>query len=171
MKSIEELKSRLEEATKETSGCKSVYEDIKREIRNKVDEYTKQLYREYEPQITEAQEQISIATEAEDKIRREISEIHAAKSSQSGIIGKTVTEWKREFGWMESRPTGLRGIVEVFKDGDSHIGAEYSKPMIGKLVVRVLKSDGKPSKRCIEFMGHVEHGNQSLPYGWKLENE
>jgi hypothetical protein len=68
---------------------------------------------------------------------------------------------------MVHHPDGLRGRIEVFKQGDDYTGSDWRKPQIGAFVIRHLKKDGTPSKRLEKaFKADPKFGRQEwLPEG------
>lgn len=97
----------------------------------------------------------------------------AEQAATNPIVGRRVFETKHVGFSVTGKivPTGLKGIVEAFRPGDQHVGADHSRPRAGRFVIRVLKADGTPSKRCIEFHSDCGTERKGLPYSWQFEDE
>lgn len=64
--------------------------------------------------------------------------------------GTLVVQWDCSiYGGGIFRPSRNRGVMQVFRKGDPHLGRGYSAPTVGQVVIRPLKKDGTPGKQVI----------------------
>lgn len=96
------------------------------------------------------------ATKEESRTRRLREEEEARLTSMNPLVGRTVQ--KKKYGSYGYRLTDKgfeQGVLEVMThDTEVPSNLKYSKPSIGDLFVRILKSDGTPSKRVDRYSGH-----------------
>lgn len=92
-----------------------------------------------------------------------------AKAKYASIVGKRMEEWSPKSVYGPAIKTGRVGIIEIFGPG-SRLDATvvYSLPEFGDPVIRILKRDGRPSKRIVRAERWPENGEVTFR-GWKPE--
>jgi hypothetical protein len=139
---------------------------IRAVIKAEVDAYEAQVKARFADQVNAQKEIIQnarVELEAiESQEREKVAEINAGNP----LCGQIAEEIRSRFGGRE-KPTGVLGVVEVFRSGDKFPANQViGVPDVGDLVVRVLKKDGTRSIKC-EVCRETELGVYQLPWSWR----
>lgn len=142
---IKAINGRLDEAMRVRMEVERRQYDRKGELEKALRET---LYAEFGAEMEAAQS-------AERKLRDELREASDAFALENVTPphpeGTVLVEWNPPH-WSTNacRPTGRKGVVQVYRAGDPlPLNARWSVPRVGDVVIRELKKDGTPAKAVV----------------------
>jgi hypothetical protein len=142
--------------------------EINSAIRNEVAAFEQTVKLRYADRLKTIRDIIADVDRQLDDVRRARRAVEIEQNLKHPLCGKRVEELKSlSFSRQPSRPTGVVGIIEVFREGDDFpSNITIGVPQGGDMVIRVLKKDGTKSVKAIK-LAYRDRGYE-LPHYWRL---